>query len=410
MSSETTENNHFAIQIRPPFPLPPPPPPAPPKIPSSFPAPVPQQQPRVSIDFAAEDLQQKVAFPFCRQIRQRRDNSWVISLIVILHVVVFVATMISNDCGKNSHGHCALKTLGRLSFQPLSENPLLGPSASVLDEMGALRHTLFTEHHQYWRLSTSPWLHAGLFHLIINLSSVIFVGIHLEQEFGPLRIGIIYLISAVAGSLVAALFIQDRPSVTSSGALFGLLGTTLSGLIRNWNVYTKKFDGLVAFLVILTINLILGLVPYVNNFSNIGGFLFGFLLGFVLLFKPLVGKAAQKAGLFEYDVKHAVRLRHKLDKPVLRSISLVIFSLLLVGVILVLLRGTNANKYCKWCQYIDCVPCKWWSCSDGKVFCESMLSAEQLTLTCSRNGIFRVFPFTNISQARFEDLCYLICS
>lgn len=91
-----------------------------------------------------------------------------------------------------------------------------------------------------------------------------------------------------------------------------------------------QFAALVAFLGILTINLILGWMPYVNNFSNIGGFLSGFLLGFVLLFKPLVGKAAQKAGLFDYDLKHAVRLRHKLDKPVLRSISLIIFSLLWV--------------------------------------------------------------------------------
>lgn len=42
------------------------------------------------------------------------------------------------------------------------------------------------------------------------------------------------------GSLVAALFIHNRPSVTSSSALFGLLGTTLSALIRNWKFYTKK--------------------------------------------------------------------------------------------------------------------------------------------------------------------------
>ncbi|KAL6962079.1 hypothetical protein U1Q18_037033 [Sarracenia purpurea var. burkii] len=185
------------------------------------------------------------------------------------------------------------------------------------------------KHHKISTLFTSPCLHAGLVHLAINLSSVLFVGIHLEQEFGPLRIGLIYILSALSGSLVAALFLIDKPSVASSGALFGLLGAMLSGLIRNWKSYRNKFTALVAVLFISAINLVLGLLPYVNNFSNIGGFFSGFLLGFVLLFSPHLGQIAQnKGGLFEYEVKCSANLRQKLDRPVLRSVSLVIFSFL----------------------------------------------------------------------------------
>lgn len=54
-----------------------------------------------------------------------------------------------------------------------------------LDEIGALRLTRLTKNHETWRLFTGLWLHAGVFHLLINLSCVIFIGIHLEQEFGP---------------------------------------------------------------------------------------------------------------------------------------------------------------------------------------------------------------------------------
>lgn len=61
---------------------------------------------------------------------RRHGDTWVISLFVILHTGVFIATMLVNDCWTNSHGDCAFKDLGRLSFQPLSENPLLGPSES----------------------------------------------------------------------------------------------------------------------------------------------------------------------------------------------------------------------------------------------------------------------------------------
>ncbi|KAG8379585.1 hypothetical protein BUALT_Bualt07G0104200 [Buddleja alternifolia] len=385
-------------------------------------APIPQTQidikpiqARMSVELTAEELlkEQRVPFPFFRPLSHRKENTWVISVFVILHLIAFAATMIVNDCWRNSHTQCAFKQLGRFSFQPLDENPLLGPSASSLNAMGALRQRYIVKDHQLWRLFTSPCLHAGLFHFIINLSCIVFVGVHMEQEFGPLRIGVIYILSSLAGSSVATLFLQDRSSVASSGALFGLLGATLSGLIWNWKFYTKKFATIVVLFAILMLNAILGLMPYVNNFSNIGGFISGLLAGFMFLFKPQVGKAYQtKGGIFEYNVKNSVKIKikQKLDKPVLRSVSLMIFSLLFAGVAVAVLQGINVNKYCSWCHYIDCVPMKWWSCSSKTMACETMISSEQLTLTCSENGKFRVLPSANISRGRIEDLCDLICS
>ncbi|KAK4485829.1 hypothetical protein RD792_008476 [Penstemon davidsonii] len=327
-------------------------------------------KPRMSVELTSED-EQTIPFPFFRPLSQRKENTWIISVFVILHLIAFAATMIVNDCWGNSHEQCALKQLGRFSFQPLSENPFLGPSSSALDSMGALRLRYLLNSPQLWRIFTSQCLHAGFFHLIISLSSVIFVGIHLEQEFGPLRIGLIYILSALSGSFVAALFLQDTPSVASSGALFGLLGAALSGLIRNWKVYSKKVATLVVLFIILVLNAILGLMPFVNNFSSFGGFISGLLAGFVLLFKPEARKVHQiKGGIFDYDVKHPVKAKRKLDKPVLRTVSLVIFSLLLTGVVVAVLEGVNVNKYCSFCRYIDCVPLKWWSCNDKAMACE----------------------------------------
>ncbi|KAK9270653.1 hypothetical protein L1049_026235 [Liquidambar formosana] len=319
--------------------------------------------------------------------------------------------MFVNDCWRKSHGECAFKSLGRLSFQPLSENPLLGPSCSTLDEMGALRQNFLTNKHQTWRLFTCLWLHAGAIHLTVNLCSVVFIGIHLEQEFGSLRIGIIYILSAFCGSLVATLFLQNRPAVSSSSALFGLLGAMLSGLIRNWKFYINKFAALVALICITMINLVLGLLPYVDNFSNIGGFISGFLIGFVLLFSPQLRQASQKkSSLFDYRVKRSIKLKLKLDRPALRSVCLVLFAIILAGCLVAVLHGVNVNQYCSWCQYIDCVPSKWWSCNDKALPCKTMVTGGRLMLTCTGNDNFRVFPFTNISQTRIEDLCSLICS
>lgn len=164
----------------------------------------------------------------------------------------------------------------------------------------------------------------------------------------------------------------------------------------------------------------LGLAPHVDSFSNFGGFLSGFLLGFVLLFKPLTGKGAQsKGGLFDYGVKHAVRMQQKLDMPLTRSIFLIIFSLLWVsdgfhacsmpfyllvyyyiyitssefffffcfffvyslsGLTVAVISGTNANNYCTWCQYVDCVPSNLWSCSVKEMHCEVCTTFLNLVL------------------------------
>ena len=55
-----------------------------------------------------------------------------------------------------------------------------------------------------------------------------------------MRIGVIYLVSGLGGSVLSSLFIQNNISVGASGALFGLLGAMLSELFTNWTIYTNK--------------------------------------------------------------------------------------------------------------------------------------------------------------------------
>ncbi|KAJ7006740.1 hypothetical protein NC653_005945 [Populus alba x Populus x berolinensis] len=369
------------------------------------------QETTFSFDFRTEFLQDENKSPFFKpRSRMRRRDTCVIFAFVIIHLVVFLITMAVNDCGYNSHGDCAFKALGRMSFQPLLENPFLGPSASTLDKMGAIRKTLLAEH-QTWRLFMCPLLHAGVFHFMINLLCIIFIGIYLEKEFGSIRTGIIYMLSAFSGTLVTAIFVRDSPAVCSSGALFGLLGATVSALTRNWKFYTNKIAALLTLFFVAGFNLMLGLLPYMDNYSSIGSLISGFLLGLVLFYTPQLRQVAQnKIGLCEYGVKSSFNWKQKLDRPVLRSASLILFSLLFVGLLVAVLLGINISHYCRWCRYIDCIPYKRWSCNDLTSSCETMGSDKELTLTCMGNGNFKVFPFTNISQERTQDLCTLICS
>ncbi|KAL5213638.1 hypothetical protein ABZP36_002790 [Zizania latifolia] len=228
--------------------------------------------------------------------QERHHGTWVVPLVVVANVVMFLVVMYYNNCPANGRDCVARRFLRRFSFQPLKENPLLGPSATTLRNYGALDWNKVVHGNQAWRLETSTWLHAGLIHLLANMISLIFIGVRLEQQFGFWKVGLVYLVSGFGGSTLSVLFIRKGISVGASGALFGLLGAMLSELITNWTIYTNRFAAMANLIIIAAINLALGILPHVDNFAHIGGFVTGFLLGFVLLIQPQFGWLEQPFG------------------------------------------------------------------------------------------------------------------
>lgn len=67
------------------------------------------------------------------KFKEKKWTSWLIPMFVIANVAVFVVVMSVNNCPAKPKvsGNCVGKFLGRFSFQPLRENPLLGPSSST---------------------------------------------------------------------------------------------------------------------------------------------------------------------------------------------------------------------------------------------------------------------------------------
>ncbi|KAJ7947638.1 Rhomboid-like protein [Quillaja saponaria] len=316
--------------------------------------------------------------------------------------------MYVNNCPKNSAGSSGVaKFLGRFSFQPLKENPLLGPSATTLDKMGALVVDKVVHQHQAWRLFSCIWLHSGVVHVLANMLSLVFIGIRLEQEFGFVRIGLLYLISGLGGSLLSAMFIQSEISVGASGALFGLLGGMLSELITNWTIYENKLAPLLTLIVIIIINLAVGILPHVDNFAHIGGFLSGFLLGFIFLIRPQFRWVSQRHAPPGY-IAPSVKSKYKTYQYVLWVIS---FILLIAGMtvgLIILFRGVNLNDHCLWCHYLSCVPTSLWSCKSQE-FCQSSQMGNQLNLTCVSTGRSNTYLLSDISTSDVQQLCSQLC-
>ncbi|XP_060211671.1 RHOMBOID-like protein 3 isoform X2 [Lycium barbarum] len=223
--------------------------------------------------------------------------------------------------------------------------------------MGALEWNKVVHHHQGWRLITCIWLHSGVIHLLARSMSFIFVGKHVEQQYGFVRTGIIYLLSGVGGSILASLFIRGSISVGASGALFGFLGAKLSELITNWTSHTDKVGALFTMFLIVVINVAIGILPHVGNFAHIGGFMTGFLLGFVLLPPPQLESLNLPVAVHVYS-------KYKADQNLLRLLALILLVTgFTVGLVMVF-RGVNAYDHCHWCHYLKCVPTSMWKC-DG---------------------------------------------
>ncbi|RZR88059.1 hypothetical protein BHM03_00015575, partial [Ensete ventricosum] len=67
------------------------------------------------------------------EAEERAWTAWLVPLIVVACVAVFVAEMYVNNCPAHPgpFGSCTARFLHRVSFQPVRENPLLGPSSST---------------------------------------------------------------------------------------------------------------------------------------------------------------------------------------------------------------------------------------------------------------------------------------
>lgn len=159
--------------------------------------------------------------------------------------------------------------------EPLDENPMIGPSAQTLIVMGAKDTTLIVKESEGWRLLSSTLLHAGLVHYFINMLALWFVGGAIETSHGWIAAMVIFLISAVGGTILSAIFLPEYITVGASGGIFGFIGACLADIIMNWKLLFcdfvtengKKQSHIIVVLVLvldIALNSIIGLTPLVD--------------------------------------------------------------------------------------------------------------------------------------------------
>jgi membrane associated rhomboid family serine protease len=255
---------------------------------------------------------------------QRKKKAYFIILISIVDVIMLIYEIIYNK-----------------GIEPFAENPWLGPSLETLIDLGAKYAPKIKDDGEWWRFITPIFLHVGIFHLIMNLIGQLRVGKGLEEQYGTFRIIPVYCLSGIFGNLTSAIFLPAQVQVGASGALFGFLGVLLSDLIQNWSLLKNPLLNLCGLIVSIVIALAIGLLPGVDNFAHIGGFIMGIITGFIFLPNLSYGKSAARCRVM----------------TLCACIPLMLI-LFVVGFI-VFYSNVDANGWCEWCANLNCVGGEW---------------------------------------------------
>lgn len=133
---------------------------------------------------------------------------------------------------------------------------------------------------EIWRLITSVFVHANIFHIFFNMYALFMIGPLIEKYYGKIKYLIIYLGSGVIGSLFSVV-LSNNLSVGASGAIFGLFGAMLYFGYK----YRATLDGFLKsnIIPVIIVNLLLSfMMTNIDAFAHIGGLLGGILISYTL--------------------------------------------------------------------------------------------------------------------------------
>ncbi len=156
---------------------------------------------------------------------------------------------------------------------------IISPSNASLINWGAnFRPVTMTG--QPWRLLTNCFLHIGVFHLLLNMYALLYIGILLEPLLGNWRFGITYIITGVVASLASLYMHELTISAGASGAIFGMYGVFLAMLTTNLIEKSRRKALLASIAIFVGYNLLNGVKGGIDNAAHIGGLVSGILIGY----------------------------------------------------------------------------------------------------------------------------------
>lgn len=266
---------------------------------------------------------------------------------------------------------------------------------------------------QWFRFITPIFMHAGLIHIGFNLLLQLTIGRDMERSIGTLRFFLVYMSAGIFGFVMGGNFAATGIASTgASGSLFGIIALTLLDLLYSWKDRKNPTKDLLFIFLDVAISFVLGLLPGLDNFSHIGGFLMGLALGVCILHSP--NSLRRRIGTDDPPYSSVQDSRSRVSgsqtappffknpvgffkgrKPLwwlwwlIRAGALI---LVFVSFVLLLNNFYVTRVECGWCRYLSCIDINNW-CDIGNLKIENITnntspSPPQLLLRGMATNLF----------------------
>ena len=137
---------------------------------------------------------------------------------------------------------------------------------------------------EWWRLFSCIFIHFGIRHLLMNMLSLMIIGVLTEPYMGRTKFVVAYFSAGIMASLVSIIWNHYAFSGGASGAIFGLFGVAL--ILMNANLMgeskTIRWVVIVCLLGYIILQLIASADNGVDNAAHIGGVIGGIITGLFL--------------------------------------------------------------------------------------------------------------------------------
>nr|XP_057917826.1 inactive rhomboid protein 1 isoform X4 [Doryrhamphus excisus] len=247
-------------------------------------------------------------------------------------------TITGRPCCIGTKGRCEITSREYCEFMHghFHEEATLCSQVACMDDVCGLLPFLNPEiPDQFSRLWLALFLHAGILHCVVSVLFQMTILRDLEKLAGWLRISIIYMLSGITGNLASAIFLPYRAEVGPAGSQFGILACLFVELFQSWQILERPWRAFGKLSAISVFFFSFGLLPWIDNFAHICGFVSGFFLSFAFL--PYISFG-------------------RLDMY-RKRIQICVFLLVFLGLLsaLAVLFYVYPVK-CDWCEYLTCIP------------------------------------------------------
>jgi len=135
----------------------------------------------------------------------------------------------------------------------------------------------------WWLLLTGTLLHGHILHFVMNILGFMALGRILEAFSHRAFVPLVFLLSAIGGSLASQLLMPEGLSVGASGGIMGMFGFLAVIALRRRQLMPPGFGRAIA--VDVGVIVMMGIVGYglIDNAAHGGGMLTGALLGLIAI-------------------------------------------------------------------------------------------------------------------------------